>query len=289
MRLPNLAEPGPVCASVTLVFALALLTVCGGSDGSGGSLDMLPGDITEVAIYDLESIDKNEQLQDFADERVQDWETSYGAIGILVDEVETVTLARSRGGVYVILKGEFDFEYIRDDLDDGDYDDEEFRGYEVWSGGRVDAIPALALMEDDGLVLVGEDNTILDILRNLADDTGSGDDDTGDVLRAVRRAGEGLVVFGGSPCAQQLRGCEAFAGSFTTGDRYEVRFTGSLLFRNGERAEAESEDVEKLFERSGYMETRSVTTDDEFVILEGILDVDDLDGALTWIPNTLSE
>ena len=289
MRLPNLAEPGPACASIALAFTLALLTVCGGSGGSEGPLDVLPSDTSDVAIYDLESINQNRHLQDFADERVQDWDTSYGAIGILVDEVETVTLAKSRGNGYVILEGDFDFEYIRDDLDDGDYDDDEFRGYEVWSGGRVAAVPALTLVEDDGLVLVAEDHTIHDILRNLADAPGSRDGDTGGVLRAVRRAGEGLVVFGGSPCAQELRGCEAFAGSFTTGDRYEVRFTGLLLFRNDERAEAESEDAEKLFERSRYMETRSVTTDGEFVILEGVLDVDDLDGALTWIPNTLSE
>ena len=288
MRLPNLAEPGPACASIALVFALALLTVCGGSGGSSGPLDMLPGDTSDVAIYDLEAINQNEHLQDFADERMQDWDTSYGAIGILVDEVETVTLAKSRGNGYVILEGDFDFEYIRDALDDGDYDDE-FIGYEVWNGGRITAIPALALVEDDGLVLVAEDHTIRDILRDLADDPGSRGGDTGDVLRAVRRVGEGLVVFGGSPCAQELRGCEAFAGSFSTGDRYEVRFTGLLLFRNDERAEAEGEDVEKLFERSRYMETRSVTTDDEFVILEGVLDVDDFDGALTWIPNTLSE
>ena len=218
------------------------------------------------------------------------WDITIGAMGILTNETESLIVGASDSDTYMILKGEFDFEYIRDDLNDNDYDDDDYRGYEIWSGVGLRDASTVALIEEAGLVLAGSENAVQDILRNLARDLRARDGALKDTLRAMDRAGEGWVVFGLSDCSDELRGCEAVATAISAAERYEFQFTEVALFRNERTAESQLDEIEEMSEegRDGFI-TESITLDEEFVIGVSSIDEDDFAdsvrlerGVLSW-------
>ena len=266
------------CAAMTLSLLLATASIpgCSGSKAPGDPLDMLHDDTILVFVYDMEAIGAGEAGV-VLEEKLEDyWDATIGAMGILMNETESLTVGASEGDGYMILKGEFDFEYIRDDLNDNDYDDDDYRGYEVWSGGGLRDASAVALIEEAGLVLSGSGDEVQDILRNLARDLSARDGGVRNTLRAMDRAGEGLVLLGISDCGDELRGCEAIATSISAGDRYEYQFTEVVLFRNERTAESQLDEIEEMSEegRESFI-MESITLDGEFVIGESSIDEDD--------------
>ena len=85
-----------------------------------------------------------------------------------------VVARRSNDG-YLVLAGQFAFDEIRDGLHDRVYDDDEFRGYEIWSsGGLTPVATTVALIEDEGLLVMGKEDSVLTILRNLSTEKSGG-------------------------------------------------------------------------------------------------------------------
>ena len=278
-----------VAMTLPLLLAAAPMVGCSGSIATVDTLDMLHDDTLAVVVYDMEAINAG-QAGDVVEDKLEDyWDNTIGAMGILMNETESLTVGASSNDGYKILKGAFDFEYIRENLNDYDYDDDDYRGYEVWSGGGLRDASSVALMEEAGLVLVGSDDTVQDILRNLARDSSARDDDLGDTLRAMDRAGQGWVVLGFSGCPDELTGCQALGASISALDQYEFQLTQVFLFRSGRTAESQLDDIEELYEdRQENLITRSFTLDEEFVIFKGGIDEDDLADEVRIVRGILS-
>ena len=265
-------------AAVLCGLAVAVMAGCGGSSAAD-PLDMLLDDTVGVFAYDMGAIAAGEAGDTIADTFEDYWDSSFGSIGILMNEAESLTVGGRAQDIYAIMKGEFDFEYVRDELDDQDYDDDDYRGFELWTGGPRREVSSVALIEDAGVVLAGDHGAVEDVLRNLARELTARDGAMQDTLRAMGRAGDGWVVIGVSECP--LRGCEAFAYSIAAGDRFEYQFTEAVLFRNERTAESQLDEVEDKAEE-GERGTifESVTLDGEFVIVVRLVDEDDFaDGA----------
>lgn len=269
---------------VTITILLLVISVqagCGGSNVAGDPLDMMLDNTVLAISYDMDAIRAGESISEFEDRLEDDWDEKIGAMGILADE--TVTLLTGfvgEGGQYMVLTGQFDFEFVRDDLDDLGYDEGQYRDYEIWTGGQLRDISTVALLEDRDTVLTGNGELVEDILRDLSRD--SGDRDELDLARAMRRAGDGWLVFGFPDCSTELRGCRAFGGATSAGQRYEIVSTNVFMFRNERTAEARREDVEELPDPSDQVTVTSVTVEDEFVIAIGTLDEDDFWNALSF-------
>ena len=264
--------------ALSTLLAAAAMTGCGESKAPDDPLDMLPEDTVVVFQYDMEAISDSEAGEVIEEKLDPFWDSSIADMGILMNETESLTAGATEDDIYTILKGRFDFEYIRDDLNDHDYDDDDYRGYEVWSGGRIVDVSTVALIEESGMVMVGSEDRIQGILRSLARGGGARSRGMEATLRAMDRAGEGLVTFGIGECAEELRGCEAVAGSLAEGGPYEFRLVQALLFRNQQTAESQLDDVRDLAEEEETtFSIDSFTTDGEFVI--GILSIDEDDFA----------
>ena len=263
-------------AAVLCALTAAVLAGCGGSS-SADPLDMLLDDTILAYHYDVEAIAAGEAGDTIADRFEDYWDSSFGSIGILMEETKSLTSGGRAQDGYTILRGEFDFDYIRDDLSDQDYDDDDYRDQELWTGGSSRGLSSVALIEDDGVVLAGADDAVREILRNLSDGRSASDGDMAETLRAIDRAGEGWLRVGASECANELRGCEAVGRSLAVGGAYEFQDTMAVLFRNERAAESQLDEVEALAEdRDDGTIPESVEVHGEFVVAEGSIDEDDV-------------
>ena len=269
-----------------LLLVSAAIIGCSESKAPVDPLDMLLDDTAVVRAYDFNAISEGEAGDAMEDSFESYWDATFGNMGILMHEAESLTVGVRSADRYQILKGEFDFEYVREDLSDGNYDSDDYRGYEVWEGGGIRGAPTVVLIEESGVVLAGDDDAVQDMLRSLARGLSARDGAMAETLRAMDRAGAGWVVAGQGECHDELRGCEATATSVSAGELFEFRITRVLLFRDERTAESERDDAEELWEE---VEIDSITVDAEHVIGVSTVDEDDFadvaaitNGILNW-------
>ena len=245
-----------------------------------------------MGVIDVEQVLTGDVPSVVADQIEDDWVDEFGAFGVSPDEVTKYVFAFGEDWFLVVLEGEFDFEQIRDDLDDGDYEDDQYRGYEIWEGfGWLN--DSVAIIEERGWLVTGGADIVKDALRIL--DRGSGsllDDADGDLGRALEKAGKGWMVFAGKGedgCLDfEVQSCRAVGVSFRTGEEdYLVETTVAVLFRNERTAEAEADNLEEAVEDSFEGDIVEVRVDGEFVIVTAEVDEDEFDESVS--PDTDSD
>ncbi len=159
---------GGAAALVVVIVVVALLAtgVFGGGGGRGASgggdvLAYVPADAGVVAIVDNKAVLNGDVPEDL----IESWEDdesgggfddfpeSYDALDIDDDDIATFAFVADEDGndSLVIVRGDFEFDVIREDLEDGaDCEDDDYRGVELWEcpdGGAV------ALFEKDGYMV----------------------------------------------------------------------------------------------------------------------------------------
>lgn len=277
-RLNTFPSPLSQATISTLLLAFALLAGCGGSNSADDSLDMLLDNTITVFVYDVEAIDGGEVGDSVRDMFEDYWDSSFASIGILMEETESLTVGGRAQDGYSILMGDYDYDYIRDDLDDQGYEDDDYRDYELWTEGSRRVVESVALMEDAGVVVAGDDDAVKAVLRNLSEGESARDGDMESVLRAMDRAGNGWLTVGIDDCDGYPRGCMAVSRSLSVGGSYEAQQTVVVLFRNEDFAESRLDELEDNAEESsaaGYS-LESIRQSDEFVVVVSSIDEDDL-------------
>ena len=275
---------GALLIAVAVVVVVILIVRGGGGSLPPGPLGLVPDDVWSVQVWDVEDLLSRDAPDDLADGFEDSWEDRLDDIGISIDDVETLVQATGDDGSFVILAGEFDFEQIKDELDDADYDDDEYQGSEMWAEGQL-WVSAAAILEGRGEVVLGSVEAVEGVLKSL--NRGSGSllqDDDHDVRRALKRPGQGWYVVASEGCSgADVRGCEALGAAVSRGsESYLVKITSAFLFRNERTAESEMSDLEDHLddEFPRYVDIEDVSTDGMFVIVITTVDEDDLDSSV---------
>ena len=199
-----------------------------------------------------------------------------------------MVVAQIDGEELGILEGGFDIEQIRNELDDADYDDEQYRGYEMWRVEIGWQSQWWALIEDRGQVVIGTIEVVKSVLRTL--DRGSGsllDDPDNDIARVLKKAGHGWATVAETGCdALGLRSCLATGGTVKKGrENHLISFTTSILFDNKRSVESQIDDLdEDLDEFPRYVDIEEVHVDGEFVLFTITMDEDDSSEWLGFFP-----
>ena len=262
--------------TLALLWSITLTAGCGGSDVSDDITKMVYPDNEFVLLYDVSAISAGEAYHKFAEEVASEWTQTVGAIGILMDETEEMLLGvTGTGDSYMVMTGKFDFDLIRGELDDNNYERRSFSGHEVWSGGRLWYAATVALMEESEMVLRGEDSVVKHILGSLSRD--SGPDDMSPLMRAVEVAGDGWLISGIDQCLNALTGCKRLASSFSAGRQHELSIRHVFMFQNEQAAEMAKNHLQRLIDEGGEEmdEIHDLEADREFVTLSGSIDEDD--------------
>lgn len=275
----------PLLAAVILAAVVGQACLGGGDSVPSGILELVPEDSQVVRVLYIDQIISGEAPDWFADSIEDEWDDYLDDLGAFLDDLTTLTVAAGEDGLLVVLDGGIDFEQARDYLDDEDFDDDTYRGYELWEGwdGWYEAV---SLLEGRGQIVTGSTEGIKGALRAI--DEGSGsllDDVDNDMGRALKKAGAGWLRYAEEGCLfYDLRGCRAFAMSVRRGDEEDlVEIITAFLFRSDQTAESQMYDLEDQFVDGtslGSYDIEDVRTDGEFVIMTIVGEEDDLTGDL---------
>ena len=163
---------GGVALIVIIVAALFFGGAFGGGGGgaSGGSdlLAYVPGDASAVAIIDVRAYYGGDVPDDIVDHLE---EGDGGAIEktadfLDIDEDDLIITAASDEALQIV-QGDFDFDVIREELEDGmDCEEDEYRGFEMWVCRGQD-YPAVALFEGDKFVVLANWQDALEEMLTL--------------------------------------------------------------------------------------------------------------------------
>ena len=264
---------------LTVAFVQACGTGGGGSAEVAGILALVPADSENVAVYDFEQTRKEEAPRALRDEFEDLSEYGLEEMGVVTDELTTRVVASGDDWHLLVVEGDIDFVHVRDQLDDDDYDDDQYRGFELWEGAAWRE--SVALLEDQGRMVIGDAKAVKRVLRML--DSGSGsllDDADSDLGRALKRAGAGWISSAQEQCpGYEIRGCRALGVSLRRGDDdYLVEIMIAVLFRNERTAESEMDELESQLEEDSSFEfdIDDVQLDGDFVIVTASADEDDL-------------
>lgn len=220
------AGGGGLAAVVVVVIILVVALSGGGPAVPGDPMGLVLDDASAVWQIDVRGIndgDAPRRVEQF----VEDWlEPRIDEVDISVGDVETAIYVRNSDGYssMLVIQGSSDFEDIRDELDDLDYDDDEYRGYEFWEGGRSGYFSDVALLGDQQYVLLGfgdDPEAVQDVLKALDRDQGLlADDPDSGINKAMSKVGDGWLVVASNHCdGNDIRGCEAGGVAYSGGDR----------------------------------------------------------------------
>ena len=278
--------------AVIVLIALVYLGVgCGpSSSGSGrggqGALGLVPDSVVFVQVVDMDEVLKDEE---FLESKLPDsmivrgfgdieekWDKDWG---ITAQDINAYVQTSDNVTIFEGLDGRIDFELIEDTLYESGYDEDDYRGYALWEvRGQT-----VAILEDDGYVIIGDSDDVKRYLRLL--DQGEGSllqDDENPLKRVLDRVGTGLLVKGSPNCDVQIevRRCQAAAVSVSTNsESYTLEHTVVFLFGSERTAERHVEDfedhLEKVQDSASSLEYQ-VTQDGEFIEVTASIDWDDL-------------
>ena len=284
--------------ALALVVGLAV-PACGGisalspnSSASSGVLGLAPDSVDMVSVVDVGEVlqgDVPEMAGDIVP-GIEAWlEVRVDETGVVIDDVDVLAITGKQGRDQTLfLEGEFDFDHIRGVLDDADYEDDDYRGYELWRGRGIGGGYDIALLEDDGYVIMGlMSGAAEDVLRSLGRDRLLLKADDNPLKRVLDRVDQSWSMEAASFCHWDVRGCDAMAIATVTGDDYTVEFTIVLLFGSERSARSGERRIDNILEQAAdffrSLDYDEVKADGEFIIVKLWADEDALSDLLAQL------
>lgn len=272
--------------ALLLAAALVVPTSCGGESGAlVGVMKQIPAGANDVVYWNVKEMEKDEELHGMLDRWKADneaWLDQFAVrtgvvehfLGFSTGPAEGPAGNASAGNVSAgdssaIVKGAFDLEQMRAQLEIREYDDGDFKGLEVWES--PDGVYWVVLTKD--MVAVGQKEDIIESIRVIQGGNPSLYDDQdardvvdrlpGGVLMHFHRAGE-------SPLAGEL----AYGDSFKKKDQETLEAHIVVKFLEPEDAAAVAEIVEE--EADLAYDKISAKQDGRYLRIEGAVDIEDL-------------
>lgn len=179
-----------------MVLAVAVAAAGCGGDGRGGKIDeavanmmkKIPRGIDMFAYFDVEALRSDNDLAAISQGLTGEWDSAFQALGIPLDDIHAVGLGSEET---LVFDGRFDLDEVRDVLDDGGMDDDEYLDVEIWEAGPV----GVALVSDD-CIIFQTDGDIEDCVDAMKGKRASVYDDE-DIAESVGRLPSALIVLYG--------------------------------------------------------------------------------------------
>ena len=279
MLRKNMILIGIGAAAVVVIIVVVVLFTSGVFSGGGGAPADPEGFVLEdsstVSVVNVSKILAAEEIPaqldnfvpiavpsitddydpiDWKDDWRDDWEDDEEDVGFILDEVEAIMVVGGSDS-YSVITGSFLLGDLRDSLEDAGYEEDQYRGLEIWQ----DRGTAIGVLESGGkrVVIDGDVDDVQTVLRAIDRGQGFLEDDS--VLKeALSNAGDSLTFNSDTACSSEffstssLRGCEAGIETITGGDLDTTRITGSYVFSSDRRSESGESDLEDAIEDQDY-------------------------------------
>ena len=259
------------------LIALGILSVliAGCGQGAGGAIKgmmkVLPDDIEYFTYFDVKSMRTDRDLRDLYDELKyeMDADSMDDETGLYFSDADAIVGAISEDyDEWVIITGDFDFDDFRDAMEDNGYDEDEYRGVEVWSDGY----DAYALI-NNMVVFCDNEDRIRDAIR-LSIGSGSSMYDNEDYADVLSKIPAGIYVM--------LMQNEYEEYSYTGGTLSKVsgaddilEFNACFKYSSERRAEDDMRELEDGMEEAFDLYAVDVRQSGEFITITGEIDMAD--------------
>ena len=246
---------------------------------------LMPEDVDEFVAIDLEQLFAGAAPDDYLDQFSDRWEDALRDVGVNWEDVSRMAFMETDSSNLRILQGNLDFQAVRDELSDAGFEEDEYRGFELWTDGRIDAAETVALIEKDGYVVFENrgDDLVLDVLRGLDRGTGLvGHEEDSDLSYLLDQVDAGWYVYldVGDQCGGiDLSNCETLVWS-TLDERGDLVVVWRYLFSDDDSADSAAIELEGRFNAIGAYAEVKIVAEDQIVVVEAEIDDED------WNPQT---
>ena len=266
--------------------ALIMLVIIGAVTGCGESLpspnsalDLVPEDADAVFRLDLPAIAEDPDLLENAHEISGDWliyvdweaeEATIGNLEVDLALVEEVFYLIDDTDI-ILLRGDLQFEDLREDLEDANYEETPYRGYEAWASPQWN----FALLEDDGYLIYSPSMSAVEgILKNLYRGDGSlAADEDAELKRILNKMGDApaVMAMAGEHCPDNR--CQGLGVAFTGTDSQGEKLTADfvVLYSSERAAEQAADDYDTIADFLLFilgLDVDDTTSEGEFVVGE---------------------
>ena len=269
---------GFVLLLVIVVVAMAWSGVfSGGNPQPKSVLDLVPDDAEAVRRSNVGAILAVDFL---ADELFPNGVFNAGHLGINDEDIDHFVTATWNSGAVDVVQGDFELDDIRYELEDAGFEEDSYRGYEVWEFPQRGGMALL----DGYIVAAASIDSVESVLKNLYNGSGSlaRADDDNDIKRMLDELDDGFQIQAQSGNRCQVERCRGYVFALTEADenakQYTVRF--ALLFgneRSAERAADDYDEVADFLELAQGIDIEDTEADGDFVVGRAVEDARDDD------------
>ena len=266
-----------IVALVAIAFVTLACSEVGSLIGEGvNPVGLLPQDTHSFTILDFNLI-----LNGDAPESVQNGlgglEKMLEGVGIFIDELEK-TVHIFEQNYRFIANGNFNWDAIRDELEDQGYEHDTYRNYEVLKSYY--SSDYVAFIKSDDILILGDEGWVKDIIRGIVRESGlmmhTG---SSDVMNLLDKIGSGWQV-SVSECNDDmfglaLMGCEIRGEALSRNKSLEIKSTIVFMFTKKWIASSQASHIAETYDKDIWHIT-SLVTDGNFVIIEATAHEDDV-------------
>lgn len=291
-RHPNprtwLRTIGHSTIALLLVLTIAAVTGCGlTSDrlpGRVSALELVPADTGGVFRMNLPALVNNPDLRENAQEFTVDSlinldleseEASIGNIEVDLIEAEEMFFLISDTDTG-LLRGDLQFDDLREDLEKANYEKTTYRGYEAWASSQSN----FALLEDDGYLIYSSImSNVEGVLKILHRGEGSlAAEEDAELERILKKMGDApmAMAMAGDHCPD--RRCRGFGVAFTGVDSQAEYLIANIVVlyssdRAAERAADDYDNIASFLQGTFGLDVADTKSDGDFVVGEATYDI----------------
>ena len=258
-------------AAIVGVLVIAVVIASLGCIGDGGSAKdiakITPEGTGYLTHYDLQKIRNDKDIDDVYESIEENWPNELEKYGLDIDDTNYIAAA---GGI-TILMGKFDLEDVRDELDDADFDKDEYKGVEFWTGEYNKAVA----IKGDKLIM-GNDKQVKSCIKVMKGDRTSMYDDNEDVRDVINKLPGGIMTIVVTSGLSEFDGAVANGYKCSKEDDDTLKMKGVMKFDD----EDDAEDAKSDFKRDLKKEWDDVDVGlkGNFLEYTGKMDIDDWQG-----------
>ncbi len=266
---------GVVLLIVIVVVILLVSGVLGGGNPQPGSmLDLVPDDATSIIRFDVQrTLDSDLAAEEF---ELDDSPEFLDDLGMDIEDLDEMLFVDLDGNGFVVMKGSYDVELATEELEDNDFEDDVYRGYDIWIGQDGGAIALL-----DGYILLSwfSPDAVEGVLKILYNESGSlaRAEEDNEMKLLLDKLGDGFAVIASTGSSCRVDRCEGWGIVAVDVDEDAEEATSKvvLLFRNERAAENAARDYDEV---ADFLEGEDIEIDDteadgRFVVGEAIEDL----------------
>lgn len=241
--------------SVLLLITLFSALLFPGCDGGGGSFNsltglakMAPQDSNTIYFIDVKKFRSDSDFRELYEEMKEsfEYEITAGSDADIMDfdDIHYIGLVEVDYEEIILINGDFDLGAIREQLNDEDYDKDDYMGVEIWYGdGGAVAI-------SDSTLILGDEDSVEVSIETMVEPETSAYEKNEDMRSIIREISSGLfsLVFIGP----FYPGTGGVGMSFSKASSDRMRFSGCFRFDDSEDAEDALSDIESDIESEDF-------------------------------------